>query len=139
MGLNFAEFDTAVRHHLPFTCVVFNDQAWGMSRHGQQILFQGRTVATELGLVRYERAAEGFGAYAEFVDRPSQVGPAIERAFASGRVACVNVAIDPEVVAPVTLAMMGMAPGPQRQAGGGEETVLPYYGRRRLGEEGSVP
>jgi len=137
-GLNFAEVDTAARHRLPFVCVIFNDQAWGMSRHGQQILFQGRTVATELGLVRYERAAEGFGAHAEFVESPAEIGPALDRAFASGRVACVNAAIDPEVIAPVTLAMMGLGGGSRGASGSSRETVLPYYGRRQLGE-GSRP
>ncbi|HEU4759208.1 MAG TPA: thiamine pyrophosphate-binding protein, partial [Dehalococcoidia bacterium] len=54
VGLNFAEFDTLARHNLPVITVVFNDSAWGMSKHGQQIMFQGRTVATELGLIHYE-------------------------------------------------------------------------------------
>ncbi len=134
VGLNFAEFETAVRHRLPFVCVVFNDKAWGMSRHGQQIMFRGRTIATELGMVHYERAAAGFGAHPELVQRPQEIGPALERAWATGKVACINVLIDPEVVAPVTLAMMGLAAAPAQAREGkeGGKTVLPYYGQREL-------
>jgi len=139
VGLNFAEFDTMVRHNLPVVTVIFNDQAWGMSKHGQQIMFQGRTVATELGLVRYEKAAEGFGCHAELVERPEEITPALERAFASGRPACLNVLIDGEPIAPVTLAMMGMAAAPPKapaqapaEKKAQDETLLPYYGKRKV-------
>ncbi|GBD14781.1 Acetolactate synthase large subunit IlvG [bacterium HR25] len=137
VGLNFAEFETAVRHRLPFVCVIFNDKAWGMSRHAQQILFQGRTIASELGLVHYERAAAGFGCHGELIERPQEIGPALERAFATGLPACLNVLIDPEVVSPVTLSLMGLSAKAQREKEKAEEegkTTLPYYGQRELQE-----
>ncbi len=139
VGLNFAEFDTMARHNLPVVTVVFNDSAWGMSKHGQQIMLQGRTVATELGLIHYEKAAEGFGCHAELVAQPQEIVPALQRAFASGRPACLNVIIDGEPIAPVTLAMMGMAAPPPKAAAPAtaekkteDETVLPYYGKRKV-------
>ncbi|MBI2912562.1 MAG: thiamine pyrophosphate-binding protein [Chloroflexi bacterium] len=141
VGLNFAEFDTMARHNLPVVKVVFNDGAWGMSKHGQQMMFQGRTVATELGLVHYEKAAEGFGCHAELVERPAEIRPALERAFASGRPACLNVLIDGEPIAPVTLALMGMAAPPPKapapapaaeEKKASDETLLPYYGKRKV-------
>ncbi len=132
VGLNFAEFETAVRHHLPFVCVIFNDKAWGMSRHGQQIIFRGRTVATELGMIHYEKAAAGFGVHPELVEKPQEISLALERAFATGKTACINALIDPEVIAPVTLAMMGFAAPPSREAQQGPKTTLPYYGQREL-------
>ena len=103
VGLNFAEFDTAVRHKLPIVVVVNNDQAWGMVKHEQE-LRGAKILASDLGFVHYERAAEGFGVYAELVDDPLQVGPALERAFASGRPACINVMVDPRPPSPVTEA-----------------------------------
>jgi acetolactate synthase-1/2/3 large subunit len=106
VGLNFTEFDTAVRHNLPIVVVINNDQAWGMCKHEQVVsLGEDRVIATELGPTRYEKAAEGFGVYAEFVEEGSEIIPAIERAFASGRPACINVMTDPEVVSP--LVQMG--------------------------------
>jgi len=41
---------------------------------------------------------EALGGYGELVERPEDIRPAIERAFASGRAACVNVLTDPNVV-----------------------------------------
>ncbi|MGD0765919.1 MAG: thiamine pyrophosphate-binding protein, partial [Dehalococcoidia bacterium] len=102
VGLNFSEFDSAVRHKLPIVVVVNNDQAWGMVKHEQE-LRGAKTVATELGAVHYERAAEGFGAYGELVEDPLAVAPALERAFAAGRAACINVMVDPQPPSPVTV------------------------------------
>ena len=40
---------------------------------------------------------EALGGYGEMVDRPEEIRPALERAFASGKPACVNVITDPTV------------------------------------------
>ena len=103
IGLNFAEFDTAVRHKLPIVVVVNNDQAWGMVKHEQE-LRGAKVLASELGPVRYDLAAEGFGVYGELLDDPLEVPAALERAFASGRPACLNVMVDPRAISPVTQA-----------------------------------
>ena len=39
VGLNFAEFDTMARHGLPIVTVINNDQLWGMSAHGQDLIY----------------------------------------------------------------------------------------------------
>jgi acetolactate synthase-1/2/3 large subunit len=105
IGLNFTEFDTAVRHNLPIVVVINNDQAWGMSKHSQEAeLGNDRVVGTELRPTHYEKAAEAFGVHAEYVEKASEIVPAIERAFASGRPACVNVMTDPDAVTPLTQA-----------------------------------
>ena len=114
VGLNFAEFDTAVRHRLPIVVVIGNDQAWGMCRHEQMVRYGAeRIVATELGPTRYEKAAEGFGVHAEFVERATDIVPALERAFASGLPACVNVMTDPGVISPMVLATTSPAVRPR--------------------------
>lgn len=129
VGLNFSEFDTMVRHGLPIVVVVNNDQQWGMSAHGQDLLFgKDRRVATDLGATRYERAAAGFGCHAEFVREPDELGPALERALASPLPSCVNVMTDPAVIAPVTLAMLGMTGGEKEPGGAADQRVsIPYY------------
>jgi acetolactate synthase-1/2/3 large subunit len=90
---------------LPVVVVVNNDAAWGMCKHGQQVtLGNDRVIGTELDTTHYEKAAEAFNVYAEFVENAEQISPAIERAFASGRTACVNVMTDPNAVSPATQA-----------------------------------
>jgi acetolactate synthase-1/2/3 large subunit len=71
-------------------------------------LGKGCSVATELGQVAYEKAAEALGAYGELVERPDEIRPALERAFASGKPACLNVLTDPNVVSPATVAGAAM-------------------------------
>jgi acetolactate synthase-1/2/3 large subunit len=110
VGINFAEFDTMVRHRLPVVVVVNNDQQWGMSAHGQDLIYgAGRRVVTDLGPTRYDLAAAGFGCHAEHVVEPGEIVPALERALASGKPACVNVMTDPSVISPVTMALVGGA------------------------------
>ena len=84
--------------------------AVGHVGHGQQLLYgKDRKVVTELAPTRYDLAAAGFGCHAEHVVEPRDIIPALERAFASGRPACVNVMTDPDVIAPVTRMMVGGA------------------------------
>jgi len=97
-GLNAMEFDTAVRHDIPILCVICNDQAWGMIKHGQILCYgKDRTIGSELGVVHYEKVVEALGGHGEFVDKDEDIVPALQRAIASGKPACVNVITDPDV------------------------------------------
>lgn len=105
VGLNFTEFDTAVRHNLPITVVVNNDHAWGMCKHEQMVrLGKDRVIGTELSPTRYEKAAEPFGVRAEYVEDAEHIRPAIERALASGSPACVNIMTDTNAISPAQQA-----------------------------------
>ena len=128
VGLNFSEFDTMVRHALPIVTVVNNDQIWGMSAHGQDLIYgEGRRVVTELGPTRYDLAAAGFGCHAEHVVEPGELPAALERAFASGKPACVNVMTDPSVISPITIAMVGGPRATESDASEGDSVRIPYY------------
>jgi acetolactate synthase-1/2/3 large subunit len=126
VGLNFSEFDTMVRHKLPIVTVINNDQQWGMSAHGQDLIYgEGKRVVTDLSPTRYEQAAAGFGCHAEQVIAPEDLRPALERALASGRPACVNVMTDGSVIAPITLAMTKGLGGDGKDEG----VAVPYYAK----------
>ena len=45
--------------------------------------------------VRFDKIAEGLGAWGEYVEREQDIQPAVQRALASGRPAVVHVEIDP--------------------------------------------
>lgn len=99
-GLNGFEFDTALRFNLPIVSIVGNDAGWGNIRVIQkQMIGAERAVATSLAPTRYDRVVEALGGYGEYVERPEDILPALERAFASGQPACVNVALDPDGLA----------------------------------------
>jgi acetolactate synthase-1/2/3 large subunit len=108
-GLNGFEFDTAVRFNLPVVSVIGNDAAWGQIR-GPQLNFYGAeyAIATALNLARYERVVEALGGYGEYVEEPGKIRGALERAFASGKPACVNVRIDAEANAMVSAGSMAI-------------------------------
>jgi acetolactate synthase-1/2/3 large subunit len=93
-GFHGLELDTAVRFNLPLVVIVGNDAGWAAERHRQrQVYGQDRVIASDLLPTRYDRVAAALGCHAEHVERPEQLQPALERAFASGKPACVNVMI----------------------------------------------
>lgn len=96
-GLNGFEFDTAVRFNLPIVSIVGNDAGWGQIRTPQKnMMGADRAVATSLAPTRYDRVVEAMGGYGEHVDSPDEIEPALRRAFASGKPACINVPLDPD-------------------------------------------
>jgi acetolactate synthase-1/2/3 large subunit len=99
-GFSGMEFDTMVRHGLPVVAVVGNNGIWALEKHPMEFLY-GYSVAAELiPETRYDKVVEALGGHGEFVQRPEELRPALERAFASGKPACVNVLTDPAVVYP---------------------------------------
>lgn len=110
VGFNFMEFHTAIRKGLPIVVVIANDESWGMIAHSQT-LRMGHCIAdgTCLGRVEYQRLVEDLGGFGIAVERPEEIRPALEAAFASGKTACINVAVDPSVISPgsVMLANLG--------------------------------
>ncbi len=93
-GLNGFEYDTAVRHDLPIVGIVGNDAAWGQMLRPQVGLYgKERVVATRLNYTRYDKIVEAMGGHGEYCERPEEIRPALERAFASGKPALINVKI----------------------------------------------
>lgn len=97
-GLTGFDFDTFVRFNMPVVSVVGNDRQWGQITTGQKAMYgKDRVIASLLGdNCRYDKVVEAFGGHGEYVTKPDQIRPAIERAFASGKPACVNVVMDRE-------------------------------------------
>jgi acetolactate synthase-1/2/3 large subunit len=95
-GLNAMEYESAIRQRIPFVGVIGNDGAWGQIKVAQEALYgEGNAPAADLSQeAGYERMVEGLGGYGERVTQPSQIRPALERAFASGVPACLNVLVD---------------------------------------------
>jgi acetolactate synthase-1/2/3 large subunit len=104
-GFNGFEFDTAVRFKLPVVSAVGNNAAWNQIRYGQISRYgeaRGDT-ANLLAPTRYDKVVEALGGYGEHVTEPKDIRPALERARTSGKPACVNVMIDPNVYSSGTM------------------------------------
>jgi acetolactate synthase-1/2/3 large subunit len=85
-GMNGMEMDTAMRHNIPVIVVVSNNGGWAAV---------GGMAGRELGFTRYDKMCEVFGCHGEYVEKPEDIRPALERAAASGKPAVVNVITDP--------------------------------------------
>ena len=91
-GFYSMEYDTCIRHGLNITTVLGNDATWGIDKTFQ-VAYYGRAVGTDLRFIRYDQVVEAIGGYAEYVEKPAEVAPAVERAINSGRPSLVNVAV----------------------------------------------
>ena len=98
---NIGELETAVRENIPVVYVVFNDQGLGNERAFQNEHYGGRFYAVDYRNPDFGALAKVFGAHGEHVTRPGELQGAIERAFASGKPAIVDVMIDQKTLAPV--------------------------------------
>jgi acetolactate synthase-1/2/3 large subunit len=95
VGFHIAEFDTAIRHRLPFVAVVGNDARWN-AEYQIQLRDYGpeRLIGCELQPTRYDAVAQAFGAHGELVTEADALPDAARRAIASGEPACLNVMIE---------------------------------------------
>jgi len=108
---NAVELDTAKRHNTSFVIVVDNNCSWGMVMATQEMVY-GRTCATELSpATRYDKLAEAFDCYGELVTDPTEIKPAIKRAFDSGLPAVLDVRTK-RVPHPVDYLMVALS-GPE--------------------------
>ncbi len=99
-GFSLMDVDTLVRHNLPVVMVVGNNGMWGLEKHPMQAIY-GWDLACDLQpRCRYDEVVRALGGAGETVDDPDGIGPALDRAFASGVPYLVNVMTDPADVYP---------------------------------------
>ncbi|MGA9716336.1 MAG: acetolactate synthase [Aeromicrobium sp.] len=99
-GMSLMDVDTLVRHNLPVVMVVGNNSAWGLEKGPMQFLY-GYDVAADLAPnTRYDQVVTALGGGGEMVTDPRQIGPALDRAFASGVPYLVNVMTDVNAMYP---------------------------------------
>jgi acetolactate synthase-1/2/3 large subunit len=99
-GFSGMEFDTMVRHDLPIVAVMGNNGIWALEHHPMKFLY-GYSLAAELRPeTRYDEVVSALGGHGELVRSSDELKPALNRAFASGKPALINVLTDPEVIYP---------------------------------------
>jgi acetolactate synthase I/II/III large subunit len=99
-GFSGMEFDTLARHGVNVVAVMGNNGIWALEKHPMEFLY-GYSVAADLRPgTRYDQMVQALGGHGELVENAADMRPALERAFAAGVPALVNVLTDPIVVYP---------------------------------------
>jgi thiamine pyrophosphate-dependent acetolactate synthase large subunit-like protein len=99
-GFSLMDADSLVRQGLPVVMVVGNNGMWGLEKHPMQAIY-GWDVACDLQPeCRYDQVVTALGGGGELVTDAEEIGPALDRGFASGVPYLVNVVTDPTDVYP---------------------------------------
>ncbi len=99
-GFSLMDVDTLVRHDLPVVMVMGNNSAWGLEKGPMQMLYGYDVIADLAPRTAYDGVVKALGGAGETVTDPRQIGPALDRAFASGVPYLVNVITDVEAAYP---------------------------------------
>ncbi|KAH7014710.1 thiamine pyrophosphate enzyme, N-terminal TPP binding domain-containing protein [Macrophomina phaseolina] len=123
-GFHFMELDTFARHGLRVLTVVVNNECWGMSVNGQDLVYGGKTEARPVsglsGGLDYSVVAKGLGCEGVKCTKLEEIGPGVRGVLAKGRPACVDLRVSRKPVHPATEAMVAMTDDPNM-------IVVPYY------------
>lgn len=92
------ELATAVQHDLDPVILVVNNNMYGTIRMHQEKMYPGRAMATDLVNPDFAALARSFGAHAEVVERTAEFEPAFDRALGAGKVALLELRIDPDAI-----------------------------------------
>jgi 2-hydroxyacyl-CoA lyase 1 len=94
-GFDGLEVEVAVRHNLPITWIVFNNNGIG---GGLSSLPTDRPIPPNMFMpnARYDRVIEAFGGKGYHAETPDELRSALQESFASGETTLINVAINPQ-------------------------------------------
>lgn len=96
--------EAAFQENRPITVVIDNNGGLDCISQQQERLFESGThYATDFRDIPFHSMFEGLGGYGELVTRREDIIPAVQRAIASGKTACVNVKAK-GVISPIVLA-----------------------------------
>lgn len=99
-GMSLMDVDTLVRHNLPVVMICGNNSAWGLEKQPMQMLYGYDVVADLAPQTKYDDVVKALGGGGETVTDPAQIGPALDRAFASGVPYLVNIITDVDAAYP---------------------------------------
>ena len=96
--------EVALQENKPIVVVIDNNGGLDCISQQQERLFEsGQHFATDFRDIPYHKMIEGLGGHGELVETRAQLRPALERALASGKTACLNVKAK-GVISPIVLA-----------------------------------
>jgi len=93
-GISGMDMETMVRYGLPSVVVLLNNASWGGRGWAHDLYYPKRKGTGDLGDIRYDRMFEPVGCHVQRVEDERDIRPALDRAFASGRPALIDVVCD---------------------------------------------
>lgn len=123
-GFHAAELDTYARLGLKIATVVVNNSCWGMSKNGQDALYDGvnteRVVSALSAGAAYEQLARGLQNNAIKVTQLSDIEPAVQNLFQQPQPSLINLIVSDKPAHPGTVAMVN-------RTSDRNVIVVPYY------------
>lgn len=99
LGFSFLDLQSLVTHRLPVVIIVGNNSGWALERHPMRMLY-GYDVIADLPTTDYAQLMIDLGGGGETVRQATDIGPALDRALASGIPTVIDVRTDPDVAYP---------------------------------------
>ena len=104
------ELATAVRHAIPLTVIVFNDNAFGNVRRMQIESYGDRPIASDLASPDFAKLAESFGARGLRAESPGELRQHLRASFKSPGPTVIEVPVA-EFPSPWEFILMGKVRG----------------------------
>lgn len=99
LGFSFMDLQSLVTHRLPVVIVVGNNSGWALERQPMRMLY-GYDVIADLPTTDYAQLMIDLGGGGETVRSAAEIGPALDRALASGIPTLIDVHTDPDIAYP---------------------------------------
>jgi len=93
--MNCQELATVVKEDIPVVVAILNNHFLGMVRQWQELFFDKRYSAVNLGRVDFADVAKAFRANGMKVKKPAEIAPAVKEAFSSGKPTIIDIAVNP--------------------------------------------
>jgi acetolactate synthase-1/2/3 large subunit len=96
--MNIQELSTCMQYNIPVKIVSLNNRSLGMVKQWQKMFYEGRQSHSYMDSVPdFVKLAEAYHHVGIRVDKPEDLEPALERAFAmKDRLVFLDIAVDPE-------------------------------------------
>ncbi|CZR58873.1 related to thiamine pyrophosphate-requiring enzymes [acetolactate synthase, pyruvate dehydrogenase (cytochrome), glyoxylate carboligase, phosphonopyruvate decarboxylase] [Phialocephala subalpina] len=123
-GFHLSELDTYARHKLNILTVVVNNYVWGMSIHGQELVYGDKNPARPVSSLspetRYDVVAAGFGQADAIIEKLEDIERTVKRLSEVEGPACINLIVSDKPTHAGTVAMVSPTDDPNM-------IVVPYY------------
>lgn len=123
-GFHIGELDTFARHGVNVLTVVMNNHIWGMSQHGQDLVYETTTTVRPVSSLSprtsFHTVSDGLGVPAAKVHTLDCIQPIVQKLSAVDGPALLELVISDKPIHPGTVAMVSATKDP-------DWIVVPYY------------